>query len=171
MGRATLLRAVLFLSLLQVVYFIDVRRCARTAFELAASASALPLCTHATHTCPRLTRVIVRTLTASRLVCCRRLRPPLFDALSERLLDVLAAAAAVAVAVAAAAASSLPVPPQPSPLRHRLSRRRRPSRRSSRRPRRRLRHRRSGRRPRRRPRSYRPLRSVGTRSVLSCMRR
>ena len=29
--------------------------------RLAASASALPLCTHATHTCSRLTRVIVRT--------------------------------------------------------------------------------------------------------------
>ncbi len=61
MGRATLFRAVLFLSLLRAVYFIDVRRCARTAFELAASASALPLCTHATHTCPRPTRHCAHT--------------------------------------------------------------------------------------------------------------
>ena len=35
-GRATLFRAVLFLSSLRVVYFIDVRRCACTAVEPSA---------------------------------------------------------------------------------------------------------------------------------------
>ena len=103
MGRATLFRAVLFLSLLRVVYFIDVRRCARTAFELAASASALPLCTHATHTCPRLTvtRVIVRT-----------------DRLAPRVLPQAPAAAttpaAAPIATVAAAVQPLSSAPPPS---------------------------------------------------------
>ena len=71
--------------------------------RLAASASALPLCTHATHTCPRLTvtRVIVRT-----------------DRLAPRVLPQAPAAAttpaAAPIATVAAAVQPLSSAPPPS---------------------------------------------------------
>jgi hypothetical protein len=60
-GRATLFRAVLFLSLLRVVYFIDFRWCARTGFELAASASTHTQRTPSAHT--------PRTLALTHITC------------------------------------------------------------------------------------------------------
>ena len=61
MGRATLFRAVLFLSLLRVVYFINFRWCARTAFELAAPAPTHTPRTPSAHT--------QRTLALTRIAC------------------------------------------------------------------------------------------------------
>ena len=65
-GRATLFRAVLFLSLLRVVYFIDVRRCACTAELSALSGRTLGT---------RVCRSLISRLLSPRSRCsamCRR---------------------------------------------------------------------------------------------------